>query len=405
MKNIAFTICAKNYLAQALTLKNSFKSHNPNIDFLIFLSDLKDAEGLPEVIELGEDWISNWKQMAFKYNVIEFSTSIKPFCFNKLFSDGYENVIYLDPDIYVTSSLKEIFEYLSNKSIILSPHYCEIETNYSGAVTEEELLFVGIYNLGFVAIKNDNIGKKIIEWWTNRLSTKCYADKFDALHVDQKWMDFIPAFFPDQTYITHHMGINPAIWNLHERELFISKDGYKIKNKVTNETFPLLFFHFSGFDPFNPKLVNRRHPKYNTENFPSFIPLFQEYIENEYKNGYEYYSKLTYSFNSYKDGERILPFHRRLFRILEKQYNKDNPFDQNGSFKKTLKKNKLLAGIKTADLSVFSDKERQKKSKLEKCLIFLMKILKQLVGIRYYAAFLEHIQTNSRIEKQTFLLK
>jgi lipopolysaccharide biosynthesis glycosyltransferase len=215
-RNVAFTICAKNYLAQAFTLKESFEIHNPNCDFFIFLSD--DSEGIADsVITLEDSWIPDWKKMAFKYNVIEFSTSVKPFCFKKLFQENYDKIIYLDPDIYVTNPLDEIFDFLENKTIVLTPHYCNIQTEYTGSITEEEILFVGIYNLGFTAIKNNLIGLKIIDWWMNRLSNKCYADKIDALHVDQKWMDFIPAFFPNDVLITHHMGINPAIWNLHER--------------------------------------------------------------------------------------------------------------------------------------------------------------------------------------------
>ena len=35
-----FTICSKNYLAQALTLKESIKKHEPSVDFYIFLADL-----------------------------------------------------------------------------------------------------------------------------------------------------------------------------------------------------------------------------------------------------------------------------------------------------------------------------------------------------------------------------
>jgi len=407
-KEAVFTICAKNYLAQALTLKSSLLKTNSEIDFFIFLSDLADVEGLPvsDLILLDDSWIKEWERMAFKYNVIEFSTSIKPFCFNKLFKEGYEKVIYLDPDIYVTDSLATIFNYLNEKSIVLTPHYCNIQTNFTGAVPEEELLFVGIYNLGFCAICKDKTGTKIIDWWMNRLFNKCYADKIDALHVDQKWMDFIPAFFPDETLITHHMGINPAIWNLHERELMINENGYyKIKNLVTNEIFPLLFFHFSGFDPFNPTLVNRRHPSYNTTNFPSFIPLFNEYIENEYKNGYDFYSKLNYSFNAFEDGENVLAIHRRLFRVNESKILDANPFEQRSVFREVLKRNKLLTGIKSSKFSTYTNSDKSKKGLYEYAILKCMLFLKLIVGIRYYSTLMLYLNENTRLDKQNYLIK
>ena len=406
MKKVVFTICAKNYLAQALTLKESCLKHNKDVDFQIFLADKVEEENIPKesLVLLDESWISYWKQMAFKYNVIEFSTSVKPFCFNKLFKEGYDKVIYLDPDIYVTDSLDTIFDYLDHKSIVLSPHYCHIQENYTGSVPEEELLFVGIYNLGFCAIKNGLIGKKIIKWWMNRLEDKCYADKIDALHVDQRWMDFIPAFFPNDTYITQHPGINPAIWNLHERELLIYENKYYIKDLVTKQEFPLLFFHFSGFDPFNEKVLNRRHPKYNTDIFPSYIPLIKEYIKAEYRNGYELYSKMIYSFNAFNDGENIMPIHRRLFRIINDSTVED-PFQQNSNFRNILKKNKLLSNRKTYAFSSLSPVEKKKKGKVESTMKGIFFLLKKIVGIRFYSSFISFLGQFVRFENQTFLIR
>lgn len=409
MKKAVFTICAKNYLAQALTLRESCIRHNEDIDFYLFISDLNDAKEVPDFVEnLDESWIPNWRQMAFKYNVIEFSTSIKPFCFKKLMSAGYGQIIYLDPDIYVTAPLDDIYRMLDDKSIVLSPHYCNIQTNYTGSVTEEELLWVGIYNLGFCAIKNNIVGNQIIDWWCNRLENKCYADHKDGLHVDQKWLDFIPAFFPNDVYITHHMGINPAIWNLHERELEINSTTgkYYIKNLVSKEVFPLLFFHFSGFDPFNADILNRRHPKYGTKEFPSFKPLIEEYVIAEYKNGYDIYSKLSYSFNCFENGEKIEPLYRRLYRAKEQQMEDNNPFATNSKIYHSLNKHKLLTGIKLNSHSM--DRGKNNNPQKEKYINLIIKgltCLKRTVGIKYYIAFINNIKDIVRYENQTFLLK
>ena len=104
----------KNYLAQALSLKESTLRYN-DVDFFIYLSDDKDQESLPEVVTLDESWIPHWKEMAFKYDLVEFSTSIKPFCITHLFDQGYEKIVYLDPDIYVFNSLDCIFDALDKK--------------------------------------------------------------------------------------------------------------------------------------------------------------------------------------------------------------------------------------------------------------------------------------------------
>lgn len=407
MRNVIFTICAKNYLAQALTLRESCIKHNPNTDFYLFISDLNDSNEVPNfVIDLNENWIPNWRQMAFKYNVVEFSTSIKPFCYKELLKKGYEKVIYLDPDIYVTNNLETIYEMLNNKAIVLTPHYCNIQNNYTGAVPEELLLWVGIYNLGFCAIKNNSTGNNIIEWWCNRLEHKCYADKKDGLHVDQKWMDFIPAFFPNDIFITHHMGINPAIWNLHERKLEIDSQGkFLIKNISTNEIFPLLFFHFSGFDPFNASILNRRHPEYGIKEFPTFKPLIDEYVEAEYRNGYNKYSSLPYSFNSFETGEIILPLHRRIYRAKESDLKDSNPFDEKSKIYNLLKINKLLINIKGNGLKQHQSVNKEKKHIYIKLIIKLLSIIKSIFGIKYYASLLYNLDDIIRYEKQIFLLK
>ncbi|WP_159745237.1 glycosyltransferase, partial [Chryseobacterium sp. 8AT] len=342
--NAIFTICAKNYLAQALTLKESVLKHNPEIDFYLFLADEK-TENIKDVnvVELDDSWISDWKGMAFKYNVIEFATSIKPFCFNKLFNEGFDKVIYLDPDIFVTDDLVSIYDDLQKYSMVITPHYNHIETNYTGAVTEEELLFVGIYNLGFGAIKNNHVGRQIVEWWMDRLSNKCFADKEDALHVDQRWIDFLPGFFPAEIKISHHPGINIAIWNLHERELKIENGKYVIEDLRTKEKYSLLFFHFSGFDPYNRTVINRRHPKYNINIFPSFIPIINTYSDLVNKMSYDFFSKLKYSFNNFNNGEVIIPLHRRLFRVYSEKNEVDfNPFTPENLFYEILKSKRLI---------------------------------------------------------------
>lgn len=406
MRTAVFTICAKNYLAQATTLRESALKHNPDTDFYLFLSDMKDTDEIPDyVLALDDTWIPSWRKMAFKYNVIEFSTSIKPFCIAKLFNEGYDKVIYLDPDIYVTRSLSPIYKMLDEKSVVLSPHYCNIQTDYTGAVSEEELLWVGIYNLGFGAFRNNNIGNEIVEWWCNRLEHKCYADHKDGLHVDQKWMDFIPCFFPNDVEITHHPGINPAIWNLHERELLLSDNGeYLIKDLGTGEVFPLLFFHFSGFDPFRKEVLNRRHPKYGVDNFPSFKPLIDEYVEAEYRNGYDVYSKLTYSFNSFENGENIMPLHRRIYRSIEKEIEDDNPFAVTSKIYGLLDESKLLSGIKSAGFKVFTAEESGKKGRFISLLKVALRVLKRIVGIRYYVAFLNNMNDLIRYEEQVFII-
>ena len=404
-KKCIFTICAKNYLAQALTLKESVKSNDPDTDFYLFLSDAPSEDVSNLKLELlDKNWIPEWKRMAFKYDVIEFSTAIKPFCFNKLFKEGYEKVGYLDPDTYVTSSLDYLWNNLEKYSIILTPHVSNLELNYTGAVPEDDILHTGVFNLGFCFMKNNEVGQAIANWWCIRLKDQCYAS--GALFVDQKWMNFIPCFFPNELLVCHHFGVNVAVWNLHERELMIEDGKYVIKDYQSGKVHPLLIFHFSGFDPFNNQLINRRHPQFGVEHFPSFAPIIEEYRSLEYKNGYEKYSNLHYSFNEFEDGCIITRMHRRIYRTRIEHYTDGNPFSINSSYYKDLKNKKLLAKGTSTDFSkkgmkVSPSKKRRIASVFEKS----AKLLIRLIGIKRYISLLSFTQQFVQWENQAFLIK
>lgn len=409
--NCAFTICAKNYLAQALTLRESFLKHNPSLNFFIFLADKIDGvEDVDGIVALDKSWIPDWVKMAFKYDVIEFNTSIKPFCFGKLFKEGYEKVIYLDPDIYVTRPLDYIYECLNNKSVVLTPHYCDIEEHFDGAVSEETFNKVGIYNLGFCALKNDKVGQEIAKWWQNRLQYKCYSQSSEGLFVDQKWMDYIPGFFPDATCVSSHHGMNVAIWNLHERELFIDeKQGYMIRRKKTGDEFPLLFFHFSGFDPFETTIINRRHPQFNVTTYPSFKPIIEEYRERVYANGYDRFSKMTYGFNHYFDGSVITPLQRRMFRVyLNDNKIEFNPFEINTPFYKILKNSSLLlkASTKQNGFASYTKEEKNKGKKLENKVVKpMLRLALRVLGAERYAMLIRLFTLAGDKEYHSFLMK
>ena len=409
--NCAFTICAKNYLAQALTLRESFLKHNPSLNFFIFLADKIDGvEDVDGIVALDKSWIPDWVNMAFKYDVIEFNTSIKPFCFGKLFKEGYEKVIYLDPDIYVTRPLDYIYECLNNKSVVLTPHYCDIEEHFDGAVSEETFNKVGIYNLGFCALKNDKVGQEIAKWWQNRLQYKCYSQSSEGLFVDQKWMDYIPGFFPDATCVSSHHGMNVAIWNLHERELFIDdRQGYMIRRKKTGDEFSLLFFHFSGFDPFETTIINRRHPQFNVTTYPSFKPIIEEYRERVYANGYDRFSKMTYGFNHYFDGSVITPLQRRMFRVyLNDNKIEFNPFEINTPFYKILKNSRLLlkASTKQNGFASYTKEEKNKGKKLENKVVKpMLRLALRVLGAERYAMLIRLFTLAGDKEYHYFLFK
>lgn len=172
MNLCAFTICTKSYIGLATTLKKSFLKYNPNFDFYFIIVDpiddlIFDQTNIIQAKKIMGISEVEFYQMAFKYNVTEFCTSIKPFGFEYFFNKGYKLVSYFDPDIYFYDKFSELYEY-KNISVFLTPHILNMKLAGSGECTEENFLKYGIYNCGFIAFINNENTKTFITWWKKK---------------------------------------------------------------------------------------------------------------------------------------------------------------------------------------------------------------------------------------------
>ena len=407
-----FTICAKNFIPYALSLQESINRYEPNTDFFIFLADEPDDNiELENIIYLNENWIKEYKKMAFLYDIIEFSTSIKPFCFKYLFNKDYENVIYFDPDILIFNTLTYIKETLINFDIILTPHVCNLGKDAHFIFKDEWYLRVGVFNLGFVAIKNSVIGNQIIDWWCYHLENKCFnnSDNDEATFVDQKWMIFIPASFPNNCKVTNHLGLNMAYWNLHAREIIKKNNQYFVSSKIDKIKieYPLIFYHFSHYDMQNPTYLIRNEPRYLLKQFGYLEEIYSIYYTNVLNKNFEHYKKFLYSYNYFTNGQIILSLHRRLFKNYAENY-AENPFDTNHSFYNLLRKNKLLLKPNLnnkIELNPYKNVLKSKKRVRYKLVEFGLKIIKNIFGIEMVIKnFIPLMKKLSKLENYIFLI-
>lgn len=408
-KNVIFTICSKNYFAQAKVLFQSVKHYAKDVDFYVLLADeigefdIK-SEGI-NVVEAKTLGIEGYADMAFKYDVIEYNTSVKPFFITKLFDKyEYEKVLYLDPDMALFDSPDLIFSLLDEKDIVLTPHLTKPYIDYVGCTSEEELLFVGIYNLGFIALRNSSVGRHVAQWWAKKLQNQCFADKEDALHVDQKWMDFIPSLYTEHVKILTHPGVNHAFWNMHERTLVDTGTNYTVDGES------LIIFHFSGLNPYSYHDIASKQTKFKKTltNLPQYKRLYDEYVKELFECDYKHLSKLPYTYNYFDNGIFIMRFQRRLYRSLV-QDNSElsvNPFSINsGSFYSHLERNKLVIDDKTGSLNFVRKNLGSEIESKSKILYRLLRVAKSILGIKRYYLLMKFFAIHSRFEKQTFLYK
>lgn len=277
--NIIFTICSNNYLAQAKALGDSISLSNPKYSFFICLVDQLSNEinydkeiGYP-IILANEIGIPDFENLWKKYNIIELNTCVKPF-FLEYFAKNHKDLIhlmYFDPDTFIFGNLQDIESELENgKEIILTPH---ILTAISlDAKSPDEALFLnhGIYNLGFIGIKNPINNIPFFKWWGERTHQLGYDNIAQGLFVDQLWMNFAPIYF-ENVVISKNYGLNMGPWNLHERT--ISKnESWKV-----NETTNLVFYHFSNYKYDKPEILASYYNRFTFENRGDLIPLYNEY--------------------------------------------------------------------------------------------------------------------------------
>lgn len=411
MEKVVFSIVAKNYIPMANVLGDSLRKVHPDIAFFIVVADadentLAQAPQHYPFIPATALCIDRLQEMAFKYNVTEFCTALKPFAFAYFFQQGAQRAIYFDPDIYVFSALDAIFDRLRTSSLVVTPHLCTMEMSYTGLVPEGMLMHVGIFNFGFCAIANTINGRRVVEWWQRRLVDQCYADKIDGLHTDQKWMDFLPSLI-DDLHIERGLGYNMAIWNWHEREIEERQGAFWVFNRIDGTgLMPLAFFHFSNFNFSLAADVEQFRPKYS-QPFADLYPVSAYYANQLAKEAMGQY-RASYSYASFQDGTPISPFHRRLFRrLIESDYRFDEPFSAQGtgSFYALLKQNNLLSKP-TQQVAGKLNEETFKD--FDQKLLYLQKIarlIKQLIGIDRYVLLCKFAQRFVRPENQTFLIR
>jgi len=330
--NLIFTSCTFGYLAKARVLAQSFKNYNSDYEFALVMIDKEPddfifnlaEEPFDTVYYIEDMGLENYESWMFGHDVVELCTAVKgPFL--KKFTDmGYDKIVYLDPDIAVYNSLSPIIDLLDSHSIIVTPHQVTPEDEKIAIIDNEiAALNYGVFNLGFLAIRNDVNGKRLANWWNDRLLEYCHDDLPRGLFVDQKWFDLVPAMF-DGVYILRDPGYNVASWNLSHRKISITN-----KCIYVNGIFPLRFYHYTKLGPVG-RTMTKRYAKDNHEVFELWDKYEHMVEENTPLN---LPSKWWY-YGMYRDGTPIEKAERVRYRSipdLKKVF--PHPFSQKDSIR------------------------------------------------------------------------
>lgn len=370
-----FTVCNLAYLPKALVLAESILKYN-GIKLKIYLFDKKRSLGefniQADVFWLEEMNIPNFYQLAFKYDIIEFSTSLKPFLTLSLL-ESFEKVIFLDPDTCLYNSVTPILQDLDNHSIVLTPHY----TTPQAANLEESdlgMMRFGSFNLGFYAVSRSEEGKAFLNWWHQRCVDLCFMESQFGMSTDQKWVTIAPCLFKD-LFVSFNLGYNFAPWNSWERHLSKNEDNVYL---INNE-YPLIFFHFSNFDKEDPQYLNKRSGYEKGINRPDLLELGLEYKKLLTSKNLEI-KPVSYCYDYMTGGEYISPTLRRAYAcIIDELPVNHNPFDSLGVVGNFARKNHLFEKNNSPYKRDGFSEVTNNANKL-KLIYFLMKLVLRFVG-------------------------
>ncbi len=338
-----FTVCNIAYLPKALVLAESVRRlTGKKLNVVLF--DRKQSFRHP-ADEINVMWIEDLgveklNELAFLYDIIEFSTSLKPFVAQKLLR-SHKKVVFLDPDTCLYTSLDPILADLDQHPILLTPHYTTPQPRTSNE-SDLAMMRFGSFNLGFFAVRSSADASAFLSWWHERCTDFCFMESQFGLSTDQKWVTIAPCLFP-LLKVSFNLGYNMAPWNTFERALSLDVGGAF----VVNNRFPLVFFHFSNFDASDPQYLNKRASSESGIEYPVLLRLAQHYAARLTEEAARV-DKVRYSYDYMSDGTYISPTLRRAYAAVRAELPaQHDPFDAQGPVGVFARKNRLVQAKST----------------------------------------------------------
>lgn len=271
MKRAFCTVITSDYIPFARTLFQSLRTFDLGIEAYSLVIDQPKSGSFEEfhILHLQDlAGVSLSREISKKHSDHSDALrwSLKSILMIHLLQDKkYDQVYFVDPDLFFVGDFKFLYQELADRSFLLSPNWGCLEPGKS------ELYFQnsqtdGLYNAGFLGATIK--GLDTLQWWAKMCLNACEINRTKGLHDDQGYLNHFPIRNPD-TRVISHQGCNVAEWNRFEN--IRSLNGQR--EILINGTYPLIFIHFSNI----PFLV---------EHDPLLIPYLKEYELELKKNGF-----------------------------------------------------------------------------------------------------------------------
>ena len=244
------TVASRDYLSQAHVLLNSLRSFHPEVGLVLIVADLSQrycdsiAGKFPpqtEVISADVLDIPDKEAMHSYYTLLEFCTALKIYGISWVLHSGYD-CLFLDADTFVLGSLDEaLFE--TKAEISLTTHSFAPMPPTSGTPTDLEICNAGHINSGVMLFRTGKESSQALTWLREKAKDRFFLAPKHGMFLEQNWISSLPYFYPENTMLVRHQGVNVGYWNLQERSLSWDSDSGTI---LVNGGDALCVLHFSG---------------------------------------------------------------------------------------------------------------------------------------------------------------
>ena len=326
------TIANTNDLSQVQVLEYSLHKFHPELDFHILLCESPEACNTVSA-KTGRDFLTpaevncaNWQQMAFYYDMSQFSTALKPFLLETLMNQGYDAVIYLDPNIEIYGRLDDLHLILNDHNAVLTPYVCRPVSDDGKKPTMDDYARAGQFNLGFIAISANNEVRELLRWWQSVMVDGYLFDKANHFNLDQFCAASIPSFL-EKTFILRDPAYNMAYWNIFQRKLENNGEMW------ITDSGELKFFHFFGICHQDLTRISVHQDRVSAPIGTPLHNLLTSYFDKIQVQPWAIFRNHTYSFAFYYNGEPITIDERKAFLGMKPHERTEigNPFETNNS--------------------------------------------------------------------------
>lgn len=253
------TLFDSGYLDRGIALYQSLEKVSNDFWLYIFCFDdvayniLKKIDFPRVVLVKEEEFLDERLQMIKKdRSRAEYCWSSTPRIIEYVLDNfDVDSCTYIDADMLFYADPNTLIDAIPQKdSVSIIGH--RYANNFAKKNREKKY---GKYCVEFNTFKNDEDGRRVLNWWKEKCYGTCSMEADGETYGDQKYLDYFCDNFAG-VYEQEHYGAGVAPWNVSDYRLIDEEGGIislKYKNK---EICPLIFYHFQGLNVLNDSSVH-----------------------------------------------------------------------------------------------------------------------------------------------------